>query len=128
LLCLGVCALVMPAVFGWALYGSLVARPPALEKLSFWSSIILVVAYASSLVYAFRTDRDLFRSARGDEPDVRMTTTAAITLLAAGTVLTAIQAEVLVGALQPALTRFGLTELFVGVIVVAIVGNAAEHY
>jgi Ca2+:H+ antiporter len=88
----------------------------------------LVAAYASSLVYAFRADRDLFRSARGDEPEVRMTTTAAITALAAGTVLTAIQAEVLVGALQPALTRFGLTELFVGVTVVAIVGNAAEHY
>jgi hypothetical protein len=49
-------------------------------------------------------------------------------IIAAGTVLTAIQAEVLVGALQPALTRFGLTELFVGVIVVAIVGNSAEHY
>jgi Ca2+:H+ antiporter len=128
LLFLAVVALVMPAVFDLALYGSLAARPPALEKLSLWSAMILVAAYASNLVYAFRTDRDLFRSARGGEPEVRMTSTAAITLLAAGTVLTAIQAEVLVGALQPALTRFGLTELFVGVIVVAIVGNAAEHY
>ena len=45
-----------------------------------------------------------------------------------GTVLTTIQAEVLVGALEPALARFGFTELFVGVIVVAVIGNAAEHY
>src|SRR5262249_60964702 len=53
---------------------------------------------------------------------------SATALLAGATILTAIQAEVLLGALQPALTRFGLTELFVGVIVIAIIGNAAEHY
>jgi Ca2+:H+ antiporter len=68
LLFLAVVALVMPAVFDLALYGSLAARPPALEKLSLWSAMILVAAYASSLLYAFRTDRDLFRSVRGDEP------------------------------------------------------------
>jgi Ca2+:H+ antiporter len=45
-----------------------------------------------------------------------------------GTVLTTVQAEILVGALQPAMERFGFTELFVGVIVIAIIGNAAEHY
>ncbi|PYR15013.1 MAG: hypothetical protein DMG00_01515 [Acidobacteria bacterium] len=39
-----------------------------------------------------------------------------------------IQAEVLVGAIEPALARFGFTELFAGVIVVALIGNAAEHY
>src|SRR4029077_18832804 len=52
----------------------------------------------------------------------------ALTLLGSGTVLTAIQAEILVGAMEPALNRFGFTELFVGVIVIAIIGNAAEHY
>jgi Ca2+:H+ antiporter len=57
-----------------------------------------------------------------------MRTPAAIGLLLAGTVLTAIQAEILVGALEPALHTFGMTELFAGVIVVALVGNAAEHY
>jgi Ca2+:H+ antiporter len=39
-----------------------------------------------------------------------------------------VQAEMLVRALEPALARFGLTEFFVGVIVVALIGNAAEHY
>ena len=52
----------------------------------------------------------------------------ALGLLAAGTILTTIEAEILVGALQPALAQFGFTELFVGVVVVAVVGNAAEHY
>src|SRR5262245_23429181 len=49
-------------------------------------------------------------------------------VLAIATISTTIQAELLVGALGPALRDFGLTELFVGVVVVAIIGNAAEHY
>jgi ATP-dependent Clp endopeptidase proteolytic subunit ClpP len=49
-------------------------------------------------------------------------------VLAAGTALTAVQAEILVGAMEPALERFGSTELFAGVIVIALIGNAAEHY
>jgi Ca2+:H+ antiporter len=57
-----------------------------------------------------------------------LSTRAATAVLAAGTVLVAVQSEILVGALQPALGQFGFTELFVGVIVIAIVGNAAEHY
>jgi Ca2+:H+ antiporter len=43
-------------------------------------------------------------------------------------VLTTVQAELLVGAMQPALAKFAFTELFVGVIVIALIGNAAEHY
>ncbi len=53
---------------------------------------------------------------------------AAVGLLAAATIVTTIQAELLVGTLQQALSRFGFTELFVGVIVIAVIGNAAEHY
>ncbi len=57
-----------------------------------------------------------------------LSTAAALAVLATGTLLTTVQAEILVGAMEPALTRFGFTELFVGVIVIAIIGNAAEHY
>lgn len=49
-------------------------------------------------------------------------------LLAIATAITAVEAEVLVEALEPALLSLGMTELFAGVIVVALVGNAAEHY
>ena len=49
-------------------------------------------------------------------------------LLAIGTLLTTVQAELLVRTLEPALKQFGFTELFVGVVLVAIIGNAAEHY
>jgi Ca2+:H+ antiporter len=128
MLFLAVVALVMPAVFDLALYGSLSAHPAALDRLSFWTAFILMAAYAGSLVYAFTVQRDLFRSTHEGEEGPMMSGRAAIALLAIGTVLTAWQAEILVGAMQPALARFGFTELFVGVILIAIIGNAAEHY
>ena len=129
MLFLGVVALVMPAVFDLALYGNLQARPPAIDSLSFWSAIVLIVAYAGSLVYAFTAHRDLFRSAPEQGHDEHpLSTGAAVGVLAIGTLLTTVQAELLVGAMEPALARFGFTELFVGVIVIALIGNAAEHY
>ena len=49
-------------------------------------------------------------------------------LLAMATAFTALEAEILIEALEPALSGLGMSELFAGVIVVALVGNAAEHY
>jgi Ca2+:H+ antiporter len=128
MLFLAVVALVVPAVFDLAIYGNLAARPPALDRLSFWTALILIAAYAGSLVYALTAQRDLFRLQEAHTGHPTMSAGAAVALLAVGTVLTTIQAEILVGAMQPALTQFGFTELFVGVIVIAIIGNAAEHY
>jgi Ca2+:H+ antiporter len=128
LLFLAVVALVMPAVFDLTLYGTLEARPPAIDRLSLWSAVILIGAYAGSLIYAFTSHRDLFHPTEEGHERAVMTLRTAIALLAAATIFTTIQAEILVGSMQPALARFGFTELFVGVIVVAVIGNAAEHY
>jgi Ca2+:H+ antiporter len=126
MLFLAVVALVMPAVFDLTLYGNLAARPP--DRLSEISALILMGAYVGSLIYSFTTNRDLFRPEEGAHRHVGMPLWTAIALLAAATVVTTIQAEILVGSMQPALAKFGFTELFVGVIVVAVIGNAAEHY
>jgi Ca2+:H+ antiporter len=116
-------------VFDLALYGNLAAHPAALDRLSFWTAFILIAAYAGSVLYAFTAHRDLFRSAHeGNGEQAFLPAGAAVGLLAVGTALTTVQAEILVRAMEPALTRFGFTELFVGVIVIAIIGNAAEHY
>jgi Ca2+:H+ antiporter len=129
MLFLAVVALVMPAVFDLSVYGTLTARPPVLDRLSLCSAIVLIAAYSGSLIYALTAQRDLFRAAHeGDRQEEPLPVGAAVGVLAAATALTAIEAELLVAAMQPALTRFGLTELFVGVVIVAIIGNAAEHY
>ncbi len=128
MLFLAIVALVMPAVVDVVSFGSLKARPPEINTLSLWASLVLLAVYAGGLIFAFRTHHDPLRvSAEHDRaPLVPLRTSVA--LLAAATVLTSVQAEILIGALEPALNAFGMTELFAGVIVVALVGNAAEHY
>ena len=80
-------------------------------------------------MFSFRYNRDPLRAARAPpSTPTHVSIAAALALLAIGTVLTTVQAEILVGALEPALKALGMTELFAGVIVVALVGNAAEHY
>jgi Ca2+:H+ antiporter len=129
MLFLAVVALVMPAVFDLAIYGTLDVHPKALDRLSFSTALVLIAAYAGSLIYAFTAQRDLFRpGGESGHRGPRLPLAAAVGLLAIGTLLTTVQAEILVGAMAPALARFALTELFVGVIVVALIGNAAEHY
>ena len=128
MLFLAVVALVMPAVFDLALYGTLNTEPAALKSLSICTAVVLMGAYIGSLIYAFARQKDLFRPSQAEHHVSDLSTAHAIGLLAIGTVLTTVQAEMLVGALEPALGKFGFTEMFVGVIVVAIIGNAAEHY
>ena len=127
MLVLAVVALVMPAVVDLFAFGSLKAHPEVIDRLSFWTALILLGVYAAGLIFSFKMHRDPFR-AGGGQPSATMTGTAATMLLAIATALTVVEAEILVGALEPALRRFGMTELFAGVILVALVGNAAEHY
>jgi Ca2+:H+ antiporter len=128
MLFLATVALVMPAVVDRVSFGSLQAQPEVIDRLSFWTSLVLLSVYGAGLIFTFRTNRDPLRGVPAHGHAHEMTTQAALTLLAAGTALTAIQAEVLVKALAPALKQLGMSELFAGVIIVALVGNAAEHY
>jgi len=128
MLFLGVVALIMPAVFDLTLYGRLDQLPPAIYHLSLFTSILLIVAYAGSLVYSFTTGRSLIAPPPAHRGASGAGYVPPVGLLAAATALTAVQAEVLVGGVAPVLARFGMSELFTGVIIIALVGNAAEHY
>ncbi len=128
MLFLATVALVMPALVALISFGSLEAHPAVIDTLSFWSSIVLLGVYIAGLVFSFRSQRDPLRTDTGRSHGERLGAGPAITLLALATVFTAVQAEVLIGALEPALKGLGMSELFAGVIVVALIGNAAEHY
>jgi len=128
MLFLAVVALVMPAVVALFSYGSLEAHPQVIDRLSFWSSLVLLTVYGAGLIFAFRSQHDPLRRDPGHGHGAKMRVGPAVALLAIATVITAVEAEVLVEALEPALDGLGMSELFAGVIVVALVGNAAEHY
>ncbi len=127
MLFLAVVALVMPAIFDLTVSGDVRARTPEIVRLSLWTSGLLIVAYIGGLLYTFTAREDPLRPAEG-ETSTLVGGGEALALLVVATAATAVQAELLVGALEPMLLRFGITELFTGVIVVALVGNAAEHY
>jgi Ca2+:H+ antiporter len=125
LMILAVAGLLLPAVFG-----SLVADLDRLEQLSVMVALILLLSYAAYLLFLLRGSRGwLPRGPTTDSP-VRpeWTVRRGVLTLAGATVGTAVVSEVLVGAVEPVTAQLGWTELFVGVIVVPIVGNAAENW
>jgi Ca2+:H+ antiporter len=125
MLMLAVCALVMPAVFDLVEYGTLERDTAQVHALSLWTSGVLIATYLASFVFSFRTHKHLFRTE--EHVHVSMSRGTALVLMGASTVLIAFASEVLVGQIEAATQALGMTKFFVGVIVVAIVGNAAEH-
>jgi Ca2+:H+ antiporter len=87
---------------------------------------VLMTLYAAALVFMMVTHEHLFRTPTEEEvPDWPAKT--AVLVLVAATALVALESELLVGALEPALADLGLSKFFVGLILVPIIGNAAEH-
>lgn len=130
MLVLAVVALVMPAVFDIVEYGSLdVSKStPVIQTLSLLVSMVLLLIYAASLIFSLKTHKALLCVDAPLEQCAGLSVKNAVILLFSATVLTAFMAELLVGAIKVAAQQLGLTEFFVGVIVVAIIGNAAEHF
>jgi Ca2+:H+ antiporter len=97
------------------------------DKLSVGLSVLLIVAYAMSLLFSLKTHREFFGSAEyagaGETP---WPLSLAVATLAGVTVLVALVSEVFVESVQQAAVSFGMTPAFVGFIVVALVGGAAE--
>jgi Ca2+:H+ antiporter len=132
MLMIAAAGLIMPAIFGLTAYGSLVHNSPGLEGLSLWTSGALIVVYLANLIFVFRTHRAQFNvsgTAAGQEPTgaPQASRTQAVIALVLATGLVAALSELLVTQIEQVTQALGMTELFVGVIVVAIVGNAAEH-
>jgi len=87
---------------------------------------ILILVYAAVLVFTFVTHQHLFEVPHSDEEPI-WSVRWSIGVLVASTALVALESELLVRSLEPALEDLGLSRLFVGLILVPIIGNAAEH-
>lgn len=126
MLMIAVAALVMPAVFNLTVFGTLQHHDVNLEHLSLWTSGVLILLYLLNLLFVFRTHRAAVQPVL-QEGAAQPTRGQAILSLALATVLIAVMSEILVAQIAPVTHALGMTELFVGVIVVALVGNAAEN-
>jgi Ca2+:H+ antiporter len=122
MLLLAAVSLIMPAAYHY------LAGPAAAAHegdISMEISIILLLVYAASLVFTLITHKALFGSEGGEAQPWSVGKSMAV--LAGATALIAWVSEILVGSVEHAAHAFGMTSIFVGVIVVAIIGNAAEH-
>jgi Ca2+:H+ antiporter len=127
LLTLAAIALILPAAYNAAAAAHF---PGGLGLLSISIAVVLLAVYALFLVFSLATHKALFSGSSGpehEEHEPPWSTAGATTVLAAATVLVAWVSEILVGAIEPTAHEFGLSNVFVGVFMVAILGNAAEH-
>jgi Ca2+:H+ antiporter len=96
-------------------------------QLSLGLAVLLMVAYGLGMLFSLKTHRELFASAEhGEEGEAPWPMGLALVTLAGVTVLVALVSEVFVASVQEAAVTFGMTPAFVGFIVVALVGGAAE--
>jgi Ca2+:H+ antiporter len=137
MLLLAAVALVMPTIFQLVSGGGLpqvgeerVDFGSDLEQMSFIVAIILLLSYAGGLVFSLRSHRALFNPTSESEEhvDEPWTVKRSVVTLACAGVAVGVMSEILVGSISEASSTIGLSEFFVGLIVVAIVGNAAEHW
>jgi Ca2+:H+ antiporter len=124
MLTLAAIALILPAAFQ-AAAGT---TAEALGRLSVSISIVLLLIYVLYLAFALVTHSALFMGSHVPEEGKAVASVGrAASVLAAATAGIAWMSEILVGAIEPTAHEFGLSNVFVGVFVVAILGNAAEH-
>jgi Ca2+:H+ antiporter len=130
MLLLAAVALVAPASYHQLAGGEAGARE---GSLSLEVALVLMLSYALGLVFSLRTHRQLFAghsaeaAAVEDETDSHWSAAKSFAVLAMITVLIAWVSEILVGSVEHVAQAFGMSDVFVGVIVVAIVGNSAEQ-
>jgi Ca2+:H+ antiporter len=142
LLALATIGLIMPTLYYYVFATAQPLPPDELETVEFLSeeiAAVLAVVYVLSLVFMFVTHKNLFseESAPSKTPAMRAPAPAddvpqwgrgmALGVLLGATIGVAIVAEMLVASVESAAHELGMSRVFVGVIVVAIVGNAAEH-
>jgi Ca2+:H+ antiporter len=136
LLVVTVTALILPAVLVLARGGSLPsvgetrhAFGGQAEHLSLAVSVVMILIYLAGLLFSLRTHRDLFRPVNDQGPArIGWSVRRSVLTLAGAGVLVGVMSELLVGSIEHASDDIGLSQFFVGAFVVAIVGNAAEHY
>jgi Ca2+:H+ antiporter len=137
MLFLAVAALVMPAIFEMV-DGSGLPSPGAeivnydskVEHLGLIVAIALILTYVAGLFFSLKTHRDLFNPPGQiqEHTEFGWSVRKSAVMLALGGLAVGVMSEVLVGSIAEASESIGLSEFFIGVIVVAIIGNAAEHW
>ena len=131
-LVLSTIGLTLPALFDYSMGGETPSgRLIRDEHFSLAVSVVLILVYVANLVYTLVTHRGVFAYAEDDAHDAESHEPwpiwKAIAVLATATMVTALEAEQISGALESTAAQLGLSEFFLGIILLAVIGNAAEY-
>lgn len=125
MLLFAVIGLSLPAIFTSNVPEKLISSK--YESFSIITSIILLLIYVVGMIYSFKTQKDLYGVEHAEDIDNKWTLSTSVIILAIATVFIAIESELLVSSIEPMTKAAGIPEMFVGLILIPIVGNAAEH-
>lgn len=125
MLLFAVIGLCVPAIFTHTINLSLLNTK--YEGLSIIVAIIMFIIYILSLVFSFYTHKDIYSSEPENDGEAKWSLKKSIFVLAIATILIAIESEFLVSGVDSLTATLGLSEFFVGIIIIPIIGNAAEH-
>lgn len=145
MLFLAVAAMLMPAIYALVVGGGLpgiddeiINFRSDLEELSFGVAIVLGFTYVAGLIFSMRTHKDLFNPMEGEGGDegaadahhgtYGWSVRRSIGMLAIAGAAVGLVSEILVGSISEASESLGISQFFVGIVIVAVVGNAAEHW
>lgn len=120
-----VIGLSVPAIFTHSVDKTLLTAK--YEWLSISVAIVMFVIYILGLYFSFFTHKDIYGTEHKASVDAKWTLNKSILVLIAATVCIAFESEFLVSSVEAVTTTLGLSEFFVGIIIIPIIGNAAEH-
>jgi len=121
MLLMAVTGLIIPAVFLQT------HTNPAAEPFSLGVAGVLMLVYVLSLVFSLHTHKDVYRPSLEHAETPHWSKLKAFMVLLVATLFVVIESEFLVAGIEPVVKTLGISELFIGVIVIPIIGNAAEH-
>ena len=125
MLLFAVVGLCIPALFTHTVDPSLLNT--RYEGLSIVVAIVMITIYILSLIFSFFTHKDIYIVNSEEEISAKWSLKKAILILIISTILIAIESELLVSGIEDITKSLGLSEFFVGIIIIPIIGNAAEH-
>lgn len=123
MLILAVLALLIPSIFSLAIAPDFEAEKAFSESVA----VVMIVIYGLSVLYSITSQRGPLAREAAIVHKARWSLPVALGILLAATVGTAIISEVLVGAVEHVTATLGLSEIFLGIIIIPLVGNVAEH-
>ena len=119
---LGLC---IPAIFTHTVNPTLLNT--RYEGLSVFVAVVMFIIYIFSLIFSFSTHKDIYNTDMDNEGSASWSLNKSIIILVIATILIAIESEFLVNGIEPLTKSLGWSEFFVGIILIPIIGNAAEH-